>query len=41
MSLKGISEHLFSETGGLLLRSFKHKSDTEVDLFHVLKDRTF
>ncbi len=41
MSLKSISEHLFSETGGLLLRSFTHISDTQVDLFHVWKDRTF
>ena len=41
MSLKSISEHLFSETGGLLLRSFTHIPDTQVDLFHVWKDRTF
>tara|TARA_A100001388_G_C28419586_1_gene334437 strand:+ start:227 stop:562 length:336 start_codon:yes stop_codon:yes gene_type:complete len=41
LSLKSISEHLFSETGGLLLRSFTHVSDTQVDLFHVWKDRTF
>ena len=41
MSLKSISEHLFSDTGGLLLRSFIHISDTQVDSFHLWKDRTF
>ena len=41
MSLKNISEHLFSDTGGLLLRSFIHILETQVDPFHLWKARTF
>ena len=38
MSLKNVSEHLFTEDRGLLMRCFTNVSDTQVDMFHLWKD---
>ena len=35
MSLKNVSEHLFTEERGLLMRCFTNVSDTQVDMFHL------
>ena len=41
MSLKNISEHLFDENGGLLIRCFTEVSDTQIDMFHLWKDKSY
>ena len=41
MSLKNVSQHLFSEDRGLLMRSFTNVSDTQVDMFHLWKDKSY
>ena len=41
MSLKNVSEHLFTEDRGLLLRCFTNVSDTQVDMFHLWKDKSY
>ena len=40
MSLKNVSEHLFTEDRGLLMRCFTNVSDTQVDMFHLWKDKS-
>ena len=40
MSLKNMSEELFNESGGLLIRCFTEVSDTQIDMFHLLKDKS-
>ena len=35
MSLKNMSEELFNESGGLLIRCFTEVSDTQIDMFHL------
>ena len=39
MSLKSVSQHLLSEDRGLM-RCFTNVSDTQVDLFHLWKDKS-
>ena len=41
MSLKNVSQHLFSEDRGLLMRCFINVSDTQVDMFHLWKDKSY
>ena len=41
MSLKKVSQHLFTEERGLLLRCFTNVSDTQVDMFHLWKDKSY
>ena len=41
MSLKNVSQHLFSEDRGLLMRCFTNVSDTQVDMFHLWKDKSY
>ena len=41
MSLKNVSQHLFTEDRGLLLRCFTNVSDTQVDMFHLWKDKSY
>ena len=41
MSLKNVSQHLFAEEIGLLLRCFTNVSDTQVDMFHLWKDKSY
>ena len=41
MSLKNVSQHLFSEDRGLLIRCFTSVSDTQVDMFHLWKDKSY
>ncbi len=41
MSLKNISGKLFNESGGLLIRCFTEVSDTQIDMFHLLKDKSY
>ena len=41
MSLKNVSEHLFTEDRGLLMRCFTNVSDTQVDMFHLWKDKSY
>jgi len=41
MSLKNVSQHLFSEDRGLLMRCFTNASDTQVDMFHLWKDKSY
>ena len=41
MSLKNVSQHLFTEERGLLLRCFTNVSDTQVDMFHLWKDKSY
>ena len=41
MSLKNVSQHLFSEDRGLLMRYFTNVSDTQVDMFHLWKDKSY
>ena len=41
MSLKSVSEHLFSEDRGLLMRCFTNVSDTQVDIFHLWTDKSY
>ena len=36
-----MSEHLFAEDRGLLLRCFTNVSDTQVDMFHLWKDKSY
>ena len=40
MSLKNMSEKLFNESGGLLIRCFTEVSETQIDLFHLWKDKS-
>ncbi len=40
MSLKNMSEELFNESGGLLIRCFTEVSDTQIDMFHLWKDKS-
>ena len=35
MSLKNMSEELFNENGGLLIRYFTEVSDVQIDMFHL------
>jgi hypothetical protein len=41
MSLKNASQHLFTEDRGLLMRYFTNVSDTQVDMFHLWKDKSY
>ena len=41
MSLKNVSQHLFNEDRGLLMRCFTNVSDTQVDMFHLWKDKSY
>ena len=41
MSLKNMSEELFNENGGLLIRCFTEVSDTQIDMFHLWKDKSY
>ena len=41
MSLKNVSQHLFREDRGLLMRCFTNVSDTQVDMFHLWKDKSY
>ena len=41
MSLKNVSQHLFSEDRGLLMRYFTNVSDTQVDMFHLWKEKSY
>ena len=41
MSLKNVSQHLFTEERGLLLRCFNNVSDSQVDMFHLWKDKSY
>ena len=41
MSLKNMSEELFNENGGLLIRCFTEVSDTQIDMFHLWKDKLY
>ena len=41
MSLKNVSQNLFTEERGLLLRCFTNVSDTQVDMFHLWKDKSY
>ena len=41
MSLKNICQHLFTEERGSLLRCFTNVSDTQFDLFHLWKDKSY
>ena len=41
MSLKNVSQHLFSEDRELLMRCFTNVSDTQVDMFHLWKDKSY
>ena len=41
MSLKNVSQHLFSEDRGLLMRYFTNVYDTQVDMFHLWKDKSY
>ena len=40
MSLKNVSQHLLSEDRGLT-RCFTNVSDTQVDMFHLWKDKSY
>ena len=40
MSLKNMSEELFNESGDLLIRCFTEVSDTQIDMFHLWKDKS-
>ena len=40
MSLKNMSEELFNESGGLLNRCFTEVSNTQIDMFHLWKDKS-
>ena len=40
MSLKNVSQHLLSEDRGLM-RYFTNVSDTQVDMFHLWKDKSY
>ena len=40
MSLKNVSQHLLSEDRGLM-RCFTNVSDTQVDMFHLWKDKSY
>ena len=40
MSLKSVSQHLLSEDRGLM-RCFTNVSDTQVDMFHLWKDKSY
>jgi len=41
MSLKNVSQHLFTEDRGLLMRCFTNVSNTQVDIFHLWKDKSY
>ena len=41
MSLKNVSQHLFSEDRELMMRCFTNVSDTQVDMFHLWKDKSY
>ena len=41
MSLKNLSHHLFTEKRGLLVRFFTNVSCTQVDMFHLWKDKSY
>ena len=41
MSLKNVSQHLFSEDRGLLMRYFTTVCDTQVDMFHLWKEKSY
>ena len=41
MSLKNVSQYLFTEERGLLLRCFTNVSDTQDDMFHLWKDKSY
>ena len=41
MSLKNMSEELFNENGGLLIRCFTEVSDTQIDMFHLWKNKSY
>ena len=41
MSLKNMSEGLFNENGGLLIRCFTEVSDTQIDMFHLWKNKSY
>ena len=40
MILKNVCQQLFTEERGLLLRCFTNFSDTQVDMFHLWKDKS-
>ena len=40
MSLRNMSEELFNESGDLLIRCFTEVSDTQMDMFHLCKDKS-
>ena len=40
MSLKNVSQHLLSEDRGLT-RCFTNVSDTQIDMFHLWKDKSY
>jgi hypothetical protein len=40
MSLKNVSQHLLSEDRALM-RCFTNVSDTQVDMFHLWKDKSY
>jgi len=40
MSLKNMSEELFNESGGLLIRCFTEVSDTQIDIFHLWRNKS-
>ena len=40
MSLKSVSQHLLSEDRGLM-RCFTNVSDTQVDMFHLWKEKSY
>ena len=41
MSLKNMSEELFNENGGLLIRCFTEVSDTQIDMFHLWRNKSY
>ena len=41
MSLKNLSQYLFTEERRLLLRCFTNVSDTQIDMFHLWKDKSY
>jgi len=41
MSLKNVSQHLFTEDRGLFMRCFTNVSNTQVDIFHLWKDKSY
>ena len=41
MSLRNMSEESFNKNGGLLIRCFTEVSDTQIDMFHLWKDKSY